>query len=176
MVIQPLLLITKKDSLLLPTVHRPTRSTTTYTQLRKLLSSAYPHISIRFVFRPTCRLSDFFLFKDRIPFALRSHVVYKYKCQCCGALYVGQTRRHIHTRISEHMGVSPKTENKLSVSQMSAVLTHHHFSKHNISDSDFTILTSSNSKFDLEVRESLLISKFKPILNNNISSTPLYLF
>ncbi len=123
-----------------------------------------------------CRLSDFFPFKDRIPFALRSHVVYKYKCQCCGALYVGQTRRHIHTRISEHMGVSPKTGNKLSVSQMSAVLTHHHFSKHTISDSDFTILTSSNSKFDLEMRESLLISKFKPILNNNISSTPLYLF
>ena len=31
----------------------------------------------------------------------RSHVVYLYKCQCCGALYVCQTRRHIHTRISE---------------------------------------------------------------------------
>ncbi len=71
------------------------------TQLRKLLSSAYPHISIRFVFRPTCRLSDFFPFKDRIPFALRSHVVYKYKCQCCGALYVGQTRRHILPRCIE---------------------------------------------------------------------------
>ena len=48
--------------------------------------------------------------------------------------------------------------NKLSVSQMSAVLTHHHPSKHTISDSDFTILTSGNSKFDLEMRESLLIS------------------
>ena len=45
------------------------------TQLHKLLPKAYPHISIRFVFRPTCRLSDFFPFKDRIPFAIRSHVV-----------------------------------------------------------------------------------------------------
>ena len=106
---------------------------------------------------------------------MRSHVVYKYKCQCCGALYVGQTRRHIHTRISEHMGVSSKTGNKLSVSQMSAVLTHHHLSKHIISDSDFTILTSGNSKFDLEMRESLPISKLEPILNN-IFSMPLYLF
>ena len=61
------------------------------TQLHRLLSSNYPHISIRFVFCSTWRLSDFFLFKDRIPFAVRSHVVYKYKCQCCGALYVGQT-------------------------------------------------------------------------------------
>ena len=146
------------------------------TQLYRSFSSAYLHISIRFVFRPTCRLSDFFPFKDRIPFAMRSHVVYKYKCQCCGALYVGQTRRHIHTRISEHMGVSSKTGNKLSVWQMSAVLTDHHLSGHNISDSDFTILTSGNSKFDLEMRESLLISKLKPILNNNnISSMPLNL-
>ena len=80
------------------------------------------------------------------------------------------------TRISEHMRVSSKTGNKLSVSQMSAVLTHHHLSKHTISDSDFTILTSGNSKFDLEMRESLLISKLKPILNNNISCMPLYLF
>ena len=45
--------------------------------------------------------------------------------------------------------------------------------KIDISDSDFTILTSSNPKFDFEMRESLLISKFKPILNNDISSTPL---
>ena len=107
---------------------------------------------------------------------MRSHVVYKYKCQWCGALYVGQTRRHIHARISEHMGVSSKTGSKLSVSQMSAVLTHHHLSKHTISGSDFTILTSGNSKFDLEMRESLLISKLKPVLDNNISSVPLYLF
>ena len=74
------------------------------------------------------------------------------------------------------MGVSSKTGNKLSVSQMSAVLTHRHLSKYTISDSDFTILTSGNSKFDLEMRESLLISKLKPILNNNICSMPLRLF
>ena len=78
--------------------------------------------------------------------------------------------------MSEHMGVSFKTGNKPSVPQMSAVLTHHHLSGHNFSDSDFTILTSGNSKFDLEMRESPLISKLKPILNNNIFSMPLNLF
>ena len=35
--------------------------------------------------------------------------------------------------------------------------------------------TLLNSKFDLEMHESLLISKLKPILNNNISSMPLNL-
>ena len=61
----------------------------------------------------------------------------------------GQTRRHIHTRISEHMGVSSKTGNKHSFSQTSVVLTHHHLSKYTISDFDFAILTSDNSNHAL---------------------------
>ena len=36
-------------------------------QINKLLSSAYPHIQIRCVFRPMQRLSAFFRFKDPIP-------------------------------------------------------------------------------------------------------------
>ena len=85
-------------------------------------------------------------------------------------MHACQTIQVYNTRISEHMGVSSKTGNKLSVSLMSAVLTHHHLSGHNFSDSDFTILTSGSSMFDLEMRESLLISKLKPILDNNYSN------
>ena len=84
-------------------------------QPMKLLSSAYTHLSVRVVFRPSFCLSSFFPFKDRILNGLRSHVVYSYECQCCGALYVGQTRRHIHTRISKHMGVSPLTGKERSI-------------------------------------------------------------
>jgi hypothetical protein len=43
-------------------------------QLSKVLAPVYPHISIRVAFSPSCRLSSFFPFKDRIPIALRSHV------------------------------------------------------------------------------------------------------
>ena len=71
----------------------------------KLFFSAYPHIRIRCIFRPMQRLSTFFRFIDRIPLSLRSRIVYKYKCQCCNALYVGETVRHFHKRISEHMGI-----------------------------------------------------------------------
>ena len=73
-------------------------------QLQKFLSSAYPHISLRVVFRPSFRLSNFFPFKDKIPCELRSHVVYLYKCQCCGALYVGQTP-DTYTRVSLNIWV-----------------------------------------------------------------------
>jgi hypothetical protein len=131
-------------------------------QLSKVLTSAYPHISIRVVFRPSCRLSSFFPFKDRIPIALRSHVVYQFTCQCCNALYVGQTRRHINTRISEHMGVSPLTGKERPISTMSSILAHKHMHKHPVSASDFKILSSGTaSEWDLLIRESLLISQLK---------------
>ena len=42
----------------------------------------------------------FFTFKDRIPKSLRSHVVYSFTCQCCTALYGGQTTCHLHTHES----------------------------------------------------------------------------
>ena len=32
----------------------------------------------------------------------KSHVVYEMKCNGCGSIYVGQTSRHVTTRISEH--------------------------------------------------------------------------
>ena len=115
-------------------------------------------------------------FKDRIPIALRSHVVYQFTCQCCSALYVGQTRRHIHTRISEHIGVSPLTGKERSISTMSSILAHKHMHKHPVSTSDFKILSSGTSEWDLLIRESLLISQLNPVLNANIRSSPLELF
>ena len=33
---------------------------------------------------------------------LKSHVVYEIKCNGCGSIYVGQTSRHVTTRITEH--------------------------------------------------------------------------
>ena len=72
------------------------------TQISRLCSSAYPHLNIRFVFRPTLRLSHLFSFKDKIP--LRSCVVYSFKCRFCPASYLGQTVRQLHTRVSEHLG------------------------------------------------------------------------
>ena len=91
-------------------------------QINKLFSSAYPHIQIRCIFRPMQRLSDFFRFKDRISLCLRSRIVYKYKCQCCNALYVGESVRHFHKRNPEHMGISAFTGKSLSRPSFSKIL------------------------------------------------------
>ena len=77
------------------------------TQVSKLCPSAFPQVTLRFIFQSGRQSSGFFLFKDQTPMLMRLRVVYKYMCQCCGALYLGQTRCYLHTRISEHMGVLP---------------------------------------------------------------------
>ena len=86
----------------------------------------------------TCRLSSFFpFFHLRTKFPVNRD---RMLCICISVnavvhLYIGQTRRHIHTRISEHMSVSPLTGKKRSVSTLSGILAYIHITKHQISPS-----------------------------------------
>ena len=88
-------------------------------------------------------------FKDRIHLSLRSRIVYKYKCQCYNALYVGETVRHFHKRISEHMGISAFTGKRLSKPPFSNIRDHHQASGHPISPDDFSVLSTCSSSFKL---------------------------
>jgi hypothetical protein len=74
------------------------------------------------------------------------------------------------------MGVSPLTGKERSISTMSSILAHKHMHKHPLSASDFKILSSGTSEWDLLIRESPLISQLNPVLNANIRSIPLELF
>lgn len=62
------------------------------------------------------KTSMFFKNKCSIPFCLLSNVVYKYHCDNCNKLYIGQTSRHLGKRISEHVSGHLKTD----------VFTHEH--------------------------------------------------
>ena len=44
-----------------------------------------------------------FSVKDPVPVELRSNVVYKFTCATCNSCYVGETSRHLSTRIREHL-------------------------------------------------------------------------
>ena len=112
---------------------------------------------------------------DKIPKVLRSCVVYSFKCRCCSASYLGQTVRHLHTRVSEHLGFSALTGRKSCSPVMSSILLHLNSTGHTASLDDFQILSSCSSPDELLVRESLLISKYKPSLNIQGSSVPLLL-
>ena len=118
----------------------------------------------------------FFRFKDRIPMKLRSCIVYKFQCQRCKVLYLDETCRQLHVRISDHVGISAYTGNKISQTSLSSVLMHSKHTGHPISYDDFSVLASGTSQFDVLIHESLLTSKLKPSLNKNIRSFSLSLF
>ena len=60
----------------------------------------------------------------------------------------------------------------------SSIQAHTRQTNHAISSNNFSLISSSrsSSNFELLIHESLLISKYKPSFNENISSTPLSLF
>ena len=145
------------------------------TQIRRFCNADFSHLDIRFVFRSSRRISSFFPFKDKVPKYLRSSVVYLFKCRCCSASYVGQTTRHLHTRISKNLGISPITGKHSTNPAISCILFHTNASGHPDNFDDFQILFSSDS-YELMIHESLLINKYRPNLNVQGSSIPLNLF
>ena len=103
-------------------------------------NAAYPHLDIPFVFCSSTRISSFSPFTDKVPMLMRSGVVYLFKCQlCCSASYVGKITRHLHTGVSEHLGISPITGRPSSSLVMSSIFSH--------LNSTVTLPTLTTSKF-----------------------------
>ena len=114
--------------------------------------------------------------KDCLPSDLVSGIVWKYTCGRCNSAYYGETVRHLKVRLGEHIRISPLTFKKTKPSKESAIHDHLLNCNNIPSFEEFTILTNGNNKFDLEIKESLLIKGDRPILNKSISSTKLFLF
>ena len=105
-----------------------------------------------------------------------SCAVYKFQCGRCNATYHGETDMRLKVRLGEHIGISPLTFEKVKPSIESSIRDHLLLYNHDPSFDDFIILALGTNKFSLEIKESLLIKRDKPILNKNISSTTLFLF
>ena len=63
-----------------------------------------------------------------MPISVRSHILYRYTCDGCNAIYLGKTRRHYGVRVFEHLGISLLTPKKYIYnprnSNNSAILNH----------------------------------------------------
>ena len=105
-----------------------------------------------------------------------SGVLYKYTCGRCNSSYYGKTDRHLKVRSGEHIGISPLTFRKVKPSKESAIRDHLLNCNNIPSFDEFTILTYGHHKYILEIKESLLIKRDRPVLNKNISSAKLFLF
>ena len=134
-----------------------------------------PNCKLRIIFSSKRRLSNFFKFKDIIPASLQSHLVYNIKCADCNLCYIGLTERHFKVRAYDHLGMSILTNKKIKGVDTS-MKTHWRSSSHHITMDSLKVIARDENSFHLRIKESLLIKRDKPVLNNNIYSTPLYLF
>ena len=143
---------------------------------RKTLFLSFPYLGeISLPSRTNLRksLKDF---KDHLPSDLVSGVVYKYTCGRCNSTYYGETDRHLKIRSGEHIGISLLAFEKIKPSKESPIHDHLLNCNNLPSVEEFTILRHGNNKFDLEIKENLLIKRDRPILNKSISSTKLFFF
>ena len=137
------------------------------TRLQNSINKYLPFCKIKVIFKSTRRLSNFLRFKDKVPFNLRSKVVYKFSCGRCNATYYSERCWHLNVRVGEHSGILSLTGKKWKAKTTTAVKDHMLFCDHIVSLDNFKISASSNSEFHLKIKESLLISRDKSELNRN---------
>ena len=94
-----------------------------------------------------------------IPKEISSHLVYKFKCNCCNATYYGQSERHFLFRASEHLGMTALTGKRVKKPKKSAISDHILLNGHDVSFEDFKIHLTENNRFKLHLIESLLIKR-----------------
>ena len=149
-------------------------------KLSRFVSKFCPTYRIKVIFKCNNRLRSFLRFKDRVPHNVRSHLLYRYTCDGCNAIYIGKTRRHYLVRVFEHLGISIRTHNKFTYNPKngnnSAILNHINCKKCVGKKENFKIIGSAINDYHLCLKESLLIQKNKPRINTNENSIPLKLF
>ena len=148
----------------------------TKTTLRKCFKGILNCFKLQIVFKKQGILANIFRFKDRLSFDLVSGVVYKYTCGRCNSSYYSETDRHLKVRSGEYIGISPLTFRKVEPSKESAIRDHLLNCNNIPSLDEFAILAYGHHKYILEIKESLLINRDRPVLNKNISFAKLFLF
>ena len=110
---------------------------------------------------------DMFSNKSRTPFGLASDLVYKFTCNGCNATYIGETSRHLCTRVQEH------SRKKGS----SHIIEHRKVCKADTNISDFKILHKNfGSYWERILCEALVIKDQSPSINIQSSTNLLRVF
>ena len=146
-------------------------------QLRNTLSSLLrkhiPNVNYKFIFVNRNTIGSLFKVKDSVPDFLCSNVVYRFSCPDCQSWYIGSTSRNLKIRISEHRGISYRTNTNITHPSFSKIREHSRKYKHDINEQDFNIVYRAKYTTDLRIAESLMIMKEKPSINGNELATRL---
>ena len=116
------------------------------------------NLPLRFISQ-THKIASFFTNKCKTPIGLQANLVYNFKCHGCDTQYIGETSRHLKTRLAEHSQLSRKSH----------ILDHNLNCKlrtHKLNESEFKILKSGLYYYRERLSyEALCILKSKPPLN-----------
>ena len=104
------------------------------------------------------KVTNMFNVKEPIPKSPKFFVVYKFVCPGCNACYIGETTRHLSTRIKEHLETDKK-------SNIFAHLVNNETCKALSTENCFEIIDSASTPFKLKLKEAMHIIWKKPSLN-----------
>ena len=138
-----------------------------------------PSYQVEVIFQTSYRMGNMFRFKDCLPESIMSDFVYFFKCSCCAATYVGRCYRHKEVRFCEHAGLSPLTGKAYKTTLVNASSIKEHMIKENHAvdrENDFKILSRGGTRDVLDIKESIMIGRLKPTLNEKDKSAPLFLY
>src|SRR5436190_586078 len=110
--------------------------------------------------------------KDVLPIMNKTNVVYKLDCKDCNASYIGQTKRHLSTRIKEYQNNIKKRESSHLV-----ISKHRTECNHDFRWLEPSILHSEKNKRKREIAEMFFIKKHKNKINLQIDTdnlSPIY--
>ena len=145
-------------------------------KLYNCFKKTLPPCNIKVIFESENHLGNLFWFKDLIPKELRSHLVYKLSCNNCNITYYSETECHFTVRSREHLSPSALTSKRVNNNKKLAFKDHYLFYNHVGSLKDFSILAYESNPLKLLIKESLLVSRDKPLLNKQVKSISLKLF
>ena len=92
---------------------------------------------------------------------------------CFSAFFL---ERHLKVRAGEHISTSPLTGKRVNNKKKSSVKDNFLLSSHLCSFEDFSVLNYESHKFKRLIKESLLVTKDKPLLNKQVKLLKLELF
>ena len=118
------------------------------------------NLNIKLVFS-SFKIKNIIRVKRFVPRSPRSCVVYKFTCAECNSAYVGETSRHISTRVREHL-LSDKNSHVFNHLQSSDA------GENACNETCSEVIDSARTHYQLKIKEALHIMWEGPILNKQV--------
>ena len=144
--------------------------------LRCLFKKYLPDVTLRIIYKTGSTMGDLFGFKDKLPKTCMANFIYKYTCEGCNAFYIGKSYRQYKARVSEHLGISYRTNDPLDKPVNSDIRDHCRSEGLTVNPERFEIIDRWRYSQDLPLLESLHQKIKKHTIGTHTQSTPLLCF